>query len=84
MRQSRFTEEQIVACTRGAGTQELGAGAAEITTQTLYRWEPKYGGMSVSGAQRLPQLDRTSGAGTTWISVRGRGLGQGCSTAHRH
>lgn len=60
MRKSRFTTEQIVAILQ---QQEVGAKAAElcrqhgITQQTLYRWKKTYGGMQVSEAQRLTQLE---------------------------
>lgn len=60
MRKSRFTEEQIIGI-----LQEVEKGAAAravcrregITEQTLYRWRQKYGGMQVSDARRLKQLE---------------------------
>ncbi len=60
MRRSRFTEEQIIASLK---EHEAGASAKElcrrlgIATETLYNWKRKYGGMGVSDARRLRQLE---------------------------
>ena len=56
----RFTEEQIIAVLREA---EAGAKVAEllrkhgISEATFYNWEAKYGGMTVSEAKRLKELE---------------------------
>ena len=60
MRKSRFTEEQKVAAVKEA---EAGANVRElcrrlgVSRETLYAWKRKYGGMEVSDAKRLKQLE---------------------------
>ncbi len=60
MKKSRFTEEQII-----RALQQLDGGIAAkdvardlgVNAQTLYRWRKKFGGMDVSDARRLRQLE---------------------------
>ena len=60
MRKSTFTEEQIAYALRQV---ESGTPVADIcrklgvSEQTFYRWKRKYGGMEVSDARRLKELE---------------------------
>ena len=60
MKRSRFTEEQIVAELR---EQAAGVSTADvcrkhgISSATFYAWKAKFGGMEVSEAKRLKQLE---------------------------
>ena len=68
MGRKRHTPEQIITALREA---EVGLARGKsvklisrdlgITEQTYYRWRREYGGMKVSQARRLKELERESG-----------------------
>ena len=61
MKRKRYTEEQIISILKeheaGAKVTDL-ARRYGITEQTLYRWKSKFGGMEVSEAKRLRELEQ--------------------------
>jgi putative transposase len=60
VKNSRFSEEQIIEILRqneaGAKTSDL-CRQHGISAATFYNWRSKYGGMDVSEAKRLKQLE---------------------------
>ena len=60
MKRSRFSEEQAIAILK---EQEAGMATAEvcrrhgISPATFYKWKAKYGGLEVSEARKLRQLE---------------------------
>ena len=60
MKKSRYTEEQIIAMLK---QHEAGVKTADlcrehgISEATFYNWKAKYGGLDVSEAQRLRQME---------------------------
>jgi putative transposase len=64
MKQKRFSEEQII-----NALKEVDAGATArdvcrrlgVTEQSFYRWRQKYGGLEVSDAKRLRELEVENG-----------------------
>jgi putative transposase len=64
VKNSRFSEEQIIGILKqseaGAKTSELWRQHG-ISTATFYGWRSKYGGLEVSEAKRLKQLEEENG-----------------------
>jgi len=60
MKKKRFSEEQIIRILKesesGAKTSEL-CRKHGISEATFYNWKSKYGGMTVSDARRLKDLE---------------------------
>jgi putative transposase len=64
MKRSRFSEEQIIAILK---EQEAGMATADVcrrhgvSSATFYKWKAKFGGLEVSEAKRLRQLEDENG-----------------------
>ena len=60
MKQKRYTDEQIIGFLK---VHETGAKVSDLvrehgfSEQSFYRWKSKYGGMEVSDAKRLRELE---------------------------
>ena len=57
----RYSEEQIISILKEAGSSGARVGEVlrrhGVTAKTYYRWKAKFGGMEVSDARRLKQLE---------------------------
>ena len=61
MKRARFSEEQIIGILKAAevaGNVREVCREHDITEQTFYRWRRKHGGMEVSEAKKLRELER--------------------------
>jgi len=61
MKRKRYTEEQIISILKehqaGASVPDLSRRHG-VVENTIYRWKSKYGGMEVSDAKRLRELEQ--------------------------
>jgi len=64
MKQKRFTEEQIIKALKevdgGAEVRDV-CRRLGVSEQSFYRWRRKYGGLEVSEAKRLRELETENG-----------------------
>lgn len=61
MKRARFSEEQIIGILKAAeaaGNIRSVCTEHNISEQTFYRWRRKYGGLEVSEAKKLRELER--------------------------
>jgi putative transposase len=64
MKRKQFPEEQIIGVLKEAeqtGNIREVCRLHNISEQTFYRWRTKFGGMDVSEARRLKELERENG-----------------------
>lgn len=80
MRTSKYSEQQIIGflnqVTAGMGVKELGRKEG-FSEATFYKWRAKYGGLQVSEAVRLRELEAENGKlknwpKPTWTCMRSR------------
>jgi len=61
MKRKRYTEKQIISILKehqaGAAVPELGHRQG-VVESTIYRWKSRYGGMEISEAKRLRELEQ--------------------------
>ena len=61
MQRKRFSEEQIIGILKAAelsGNIRAACSEHNVSEQTFYRWRQKFGGMEVSEAKKLRELER--------------------------
>ena len=69
MKRARFGEEQIIGILKSAeaaGNIRSVCTEHNISEQTFYRWRRKYGGMEISEAKKLRELERENSELKRW------------------